>query len=151
VEIPIGYSEAVYRYTETQCPTEKGQKDKLWSTKHYTEKYRLSNTTPTKNWKVLRNDELSSSALVAPGVTLARNPMVSHERGNDGIVMMTNGTYPWVLQCIILGNKNEWSCSVFCYLILSIFCRILIFCPDSGLLYSSLLINLIVACCTHLY
>ena len=59
-------------------------------------KLRLTNTNPTKNWKVLRHDKLSISAQVAPGVILARNPMVSHERGNDGIVMRTNGTYSWL-------------------------------------------------------
>lgn len=58
---------------------------------------RLTNTNTTKNRKVLRNDELSPFALVAPDVVLARNPMASHERENDGVVTRTNGTYPWLL------------------------------------------------------
>jgi hypothetical protein len=39
---------------------EKGQKDKQWSTKQYKEKYRMSNTNPTKNceWRnVLQKDK----------------------------------------------------------------------------------------------
>ena len=29
---------------KTQCPKETGQKDKQWSTIHYTENYKLNNT-----------------------------------------------------------------------------------------------------------
>jgi hypothetical protein len=36
-----------------QWPNEKRQKDKQWSTKHYTENY-LSNTNPTKNRGITR-------------------------------------------------------------------------------------------------
>ena len=32
-----------------QCPTEKVQKEKQWSTKYYTENWRMSNTNSTKN------------------------------------------------------------------------------------------------------
>ena len=52
-----------------QLPNEKGQKDKhkQWSTKHYKEKLKFSNTDPTKNGK--NYGALEGSVHPAPLVT----------------------------------------------------------------------------------
>jgi hypothetical protein len=37
-------------------------------------------------------------------ITLAMNPVISHERGKDRIVITTNGTYPWSFLIQICHN-----------------------------------------------
>ena len=46
-----------------QWPSEKGQNDKQWSTKNYTENWRLSSTNPTLNPTELCRWQLESSVL----------------------------------------------------------------------------------------
>jgi len=55
-----------------QWPKDNGQKDKQWSTKHYTENYRSSNTNPTKTGGELKcsGRVSSSSPCVTPVMLL---------------------------------------------------------------------------------
>jgi hypothetical protein len=54
LKIPKGQSEAVNQKKDRQYNNQM-KIDKQWSTKHYTENYRLPNTNPTKNlhWNIV--------------------------------------------------------------------------------------------------
>ena len=87
---------------------EKGQKDKQWSTK-LTHKTKVGVTrTPLANGvRLMCSGRVSSSCSTSGSrrVTLAKNPVVSHEQGKDQKVFTTSGTYPWsfVTQMLLNG------------------------------------------------
>jgi len=82
------------------------QKDKQRSTKHtHKTKDRVTRTR-------LKSGRVSSSCSVSGTrrVNLAKNPVISHERGKDREVFTTSGTYPWsfVTQIFHKRSTKTW-------------------------------------------
>jgi hypothetical protein len=92
----------------TQWPKEKVQKGKQRSTNHaYKTKDRVTQT-PEKTGGELRCSEMVGSSCSTSGtrrVNLVTNPVVSHERGKDRILIMTSGTFPWSCMTQIFHNS----------------------------------------------
>jgi len=61
-----------------QLPNEKVQKDKQWSTKQYTENYRVSNTNPinSRGWTRVFSNGSSTCSILVPNVLLLNNANV---------------------------------------------------------------------------
>ena len=89
------------------------QKDRQYNDRKKKEKKgkkRRSNDIQNTTQKA--GDELRCSRRVSSScssrrtrrVTLVANPMISHEKGTDGIVITTNGTYPWSFVTHIFRN-----------------------------------------------
>ena len=78
----MGGSESLIEGQKTECPKEKGQKDKQRSTKHYTKNKQSSNTNSTKTSGELVRSGRESSSCSTSGtrrVTLVTNPVISYE------------------------------------------------------------------------
>jgi hypothetical protein len=77
-------------------------------------KYRYRVTRTHLNWGELMCFGRVNSSCSPCGhrrVTLVRNPVISHERGKDRIVITTNGTYPWSFVTQIFCNvKTSHDC-----------------------------------------
>ena len=98
LKISKGGNQNPYIEEEQTTLWQKGkvQKDKQRSTKH---------TYKTKDRVLNNGGELRCSGRVGSfcstsdtrPVNLVANPVISHERGKDGEVCTTSGTYPWSL------------------------------------------------------
>jgi hypothetical protein len=75
--------------------TEQGQRDKQWSTKHYTETYRSINTILTENrrWTQVPRKGRQFLFHMFRCVTLVINPVINNEWKRDRIVITTNGSF----------------------------------------------------------
>ena len=84
-------SEAVYRRrtgnTMAQRKRTKGE-TMIYKTLHRKQE-------PTKTGDELRDALEGLVVIWHPLVTLFTNPVISHDRGKDQILIMTNGTYLW--------------------------------------------------------
>ena len=94
-----------WRYTSRKSKNDRqcnGLKYNQWSTKHYTENPRSSNTAPLPKKKKQSKKELMNRRFCISCCTsgtrcvaYVTNPVISHEWGKDHVVIMTNGWYPW--------------------------------------------------------
>jgi hypothetical protein len=98
----------------TQWPKEKGQREETTIYKTLQRNKNHAIRTPLKlggglgcswGWRV----NSSCSTCSNRRVTLVTNPVISHEWGNDQIVITTNETHPWSWRRLIFFRSDDFN------------------------------------------
>ena len=108
----VNHSSIIKHWTKVWIYQRGNQKDRQYNDRKKNDKKRsndLQSTTQKAGDELRCSRRLSSSCSSrrTRRVTPVANPMISHEKGTDGIVITTNGTYPWSFVTQLFRNGKS--------------------------------------------